>query len=162
MDSMEHGSNNSQIVDSDPNPDFDFDGKKLHVKSFFVSCSDQEGGFRSKSIDGRSLVPPGSMNGYSNMNLVSDGGGGFLVKSPVGTNLESLELKSKVHINNDGNAKANLDFNRDDGDRMDAARRFRLKMQSVDSFHWFTGGFLASNGHILGVGMDFHRFAHKQ
>ena len=43
MDSMEHGSNHSQIVDSDPNPDFDFDGKKLHVKSFPISCSDQEG-----------------------------------------------------------------------------------------------------------------------
>ena len=151
MDSMEHGSNHSQIVDSDPNPDFDFDGKKLHVKSFPISCSGQEGGFRSKSIGGRSLVPPGSMNGYSNMNLVSDGGGGFLVKSPVGTNLESLELKSKVHLNSDGNAKANLDFNRDDGDRMDAARRFHLKMQSVDSFHWFMGGFLAFNGHILRV-----------
>ena len=27
---------------------------------------------------------------------------------------------------------------------------------------WFTGGFLASNGYILRVGMGFHRFAHKQ
>ncbi|KAJ9701491.1 hypothetical protein PVL29_006720 [Vitis rotundifolia] len=138
MDSMEHGSNQSQTAD-DRNPNFDFDGNKFHVKSSPNPGFDQEGGCVLKSVGDGSLVPPGpranncgKINGYSNINLVSDAGGRFLVKAPVGRNLESLELKSKVYSNSDGNVKANLDFNHYDDDRMDAGRRFRLKMQGVE------------------------------
>lgn len=138
MDSMEHGSNQSQTSD-DPNPNFDFDGNKFHLKSSPNPGFDEEEGCGLKSVGDGSLVPPGpranncgKINGYSNINLVSDAGGGFLVKAPVGRNLESLELKSKVYSNSDGNVKAKLDFNHYDDDRMDAGRRFRLKMQGVE------------------------------
>ncbi|CBI40920.3 unnamed protein product, partial [Vitis vinifera] len=77
MDSMEHGSNQSQTSD-DPNPNFDFDGNKFHLKSSPNPGFDQEEGCGLKSVGDGSLVPPGpranncgKINGNSNPKLDS-------------------------------------------------------------------------------------------